>query len=324
LVAKLSSMTHDSGAFPVRSSRLSTKHPQRSLVELAVAYSLIGFCFWTTSSRFALPTTLLATVIAGLTYVHLAKYQHTCAHSHAFNGRRANRIAGTACGIFTLKSFTQYRYQHLCHHALLGKPHDPEFFVYGKDSLNSVWKLIYATLSYSITDTFMLLYATFLFATTACCDEVLSLFGHTLLPSRHKKLYKQAGTEYCIYLAAIFGAVAYSVAAGSLLFVWAWLAPFVLIAEPIYFLIELPEHFGLNTHTDLSVFTNTRTIHASRAVQWFVDYSNLHTVHHAYPTIPMADLPRLSDITERHAAVVECSYWNFYRRIRHGEVTGSQ
>ena len=83
------------------------------------------------------------------------------------------------------------------------------------------------------------------------------------------------------------------------------LLPLLLIAEPMHFLIELPEHFGLNTQTDPDVLVNTRTVAAGPFLQWFTNGNNLHTAHHYHQGVPMTnmrELQKMIDGLSHHAA----------------------
>ena len=46
--------------------------------------------------------------------------------------------------------------------------------------------------------------------------------------------------------------------------------------EPVHFLIELPEHFGLNTQTDRNLLTNTRTVNASGLARFLAFVAPFH------------------------------------------------
>jgi fatty acid desaturase len=118
----------------------------------------------------------------------------------------------------------------------------------------------------------------------------------------------------------LFLTLAYTFLARDPLFVYAWLLPAVLVAEPAHFMIELPEHFGLNTQTDANVLTNTRTIKASRFAQWYTNYNNLHTAHHYHQGVPMAQITRLHTLIADRVVPVETSYWSFYRKVFTGEI----
>ena len=106
----------------------------------------------------------------------------------------------------------------------------------------------------------------------------------------------------------------------SPLVLYAWLLPLLLVAEPCHFLIELPEHFGLNTHDSTDVLVNTRTVRASRIAQWFTNFNNLHAAHHYHPGVPMARAGELNELLSSSYRVVETSYFSFYIKVIHGEI----
>ena len=116
------------------------------------------------------------------------------------------------------------------------------------------------------------------------------------------------------------GVVAFTIGTGSPFFVFAWLLRVLLVSEPTHFLIELPEHFGLNIQTDPNVLANTRTIRASHFAEWFTNYNNLHTAHHYHQGVPMANIRALSDLVQRHYEATEPSYLTFYRKVISGDI----
>jgi fatty acid desaturase len=121
-------------------------------------------------------------------------------------------------------------------------------------------------------------------------------------------------------MVAITGAIVFTVVNGSLLFVLAWLVPVLFISEPTHFLVELPEHFGLNTQTNPDVLANTRTVDASPLAQWFTNFNNLHTAHHYHQGVPMVNVTRLNDLVRDHYHAVESSYWTFYKKVIKGNI----
>lgn len=253
-------------------------------------------------------TTVAAILVLGLMYAHLVELQHETLHEHAFVTRFLNRLCGFVCGLFMLSSYSHYKYQHLRHHANLGKPENKEFFNYRFRGLNSPWGFVRAAFDMGR------------FADVAR-DIVRSWVGKPIPAVRQDRERKRIAQEYRLILILLVAAVAVTVWTRQPFLLVAWLLPLLLIAEPAHFLIELPEHFGLNTQTDSNVLTNTRTIRAGWFTQWFTNFNNLHTAHHYHQGVPMANVRRLSDMVEGEFQVIEESYWSFYRKVLRGELT---
>jgi fatty acid desaturase len=248
-----------------------------------------------------------AVIVIGLMYAHLVELQHECLHEHAYNHRWINRLVGFTCGVPMLSSFWHYKYDHLRHHAYLGTPQNREFFNYRFQDLDSVPGFLRGC-----------------FHLGRYCDVGVNT-GRSVLGRLNPQVTKTIAakkirTEYVAFAVVLAGAVAASVSTGSLLLLVAWAAPALLVAEPTHFLIELPEHFGLNSQTDPNVLTNTRTVRASRFARWFTNGNDLHTAHHFHQGVPMAQVPELHVLIEDRVAVLEPSYWSFYRKVFNGEL----
>jgi fatty acid desaturase len=298
------------GPDPRRSlpAELFPKRPLAFAAKFWFAMALIAACWVAIAASSGVALTVAAIVVLGLMYAHLVELQHECLHEHAFNSRRLNRVYGFLSGLFMLSSYSYYKYEHLRHHASLGKPNNREFFNYRFRYLNSVPGFFRAAFH------------------LGRYTEVLRDLGRAALdrplpnvPRDHDR--KRIYAEYRLFLAAIVGAVAFTAVTGSALFLLVWVIPVLLVSEPTHFLIELPEHFGLNTQTNPDVLANTRTIEASLLAHWFTNGNNLHTAHHYHQGVPMVNVARLDELVRDRYTAVEPSYWSFYRRVITGEIT---
>jgi fatty acid desaturase len=245
--------------------------------------------------------------VAGLMYAHLVELQHECLHEHAYRRRWLNRAVGFVCGLFMLSSYSHYKYDHLRHHASLGKPENREFFNYRFRHVDSWWGFVRAA--------YHLGRYVDVFRATA-----FSVIGRPIPNVKKGRDQKRIRTEYWLFCLFLLGIAVFSAVTLSPFFLLAWALPLLLVSEPTHFVIELPEHLGLNTQTDANVLTNTRTIDTSRFVEWFTNYNNLHTAHHYHQGVPMVNVPRLSEMEKPKFAAVEESYWSFYRKVIHGEI----
>ncbi|MGW1072910.1 fatty acid desaturase family protein [Streptomyces sp. NPDC002537] len=284
------------------------KRPRRFLGKVTVAFAVI-LIFWTALLEWRTPVTVVVAVpVLGVMYAYLVELQHECLHEHAFHSRRANRLWGFVCGMFMYSSYSHYKYEHLRHHAYLGTPRNLEFFNYRFRGLDSVHGFAVAA-----------------FDPSRYADVLRNLVRGPLrrpVPGIERpRALRAIQNEYAVLLALTLGAVTASAVLGDWFFVFAWFAPVLLVSEATHFLIELPEHFGLDTQTDANVLTNTRTVNASAFARWLTNCNNLHTAHHYHQGVPMTQVPRLHSTIEDRCAVVEDSYWSFYRKVLTGEIT---
>jgi fatty acid desaturase len=247
-------------------------------------------------------------VLLGLCFAHMVELQHECLHEHAFNSRRLNRIAGVVCGVLMLSSYSHYKYMHLRHHAYLGTPRNNEFFNYRFQRLNSWPGFLYAAFH------------------LGRYREVAANIGRSVLrraiPGVTSSVEaRKIRQEYVLFLGFTGLVVAVTALTGNLWVLAVWVLPLLVVSEATHFMIELPEHYGLNTQTDSNVLTNTRTIRASRFAQWFTNFNNLHTAHHYHQGVPMANVERLDAMAHQQFEVVDGSYPSFYLGVIRGEIT---
>lgn len=284
------------------------KRPSRFAGKFLSAFALIAAA-WAAIAWGPGWVAIVTVVPLGLAYAHLIELQHECLHEHAFRRRGLNRFCGVVSGLFMLSSFWHYKHDHLRHHAFLGTPRNREFFNYRFRDLHR-WKGI----------GFLRAAANLGRYGNVGADVARSFAGRPIPGVPRPRDAAKIRTEYRLLGAAIIAAVAFTAVTGDLLFVYAWLLPAVLVAEPAHFMIELPEHFGLNTQTDPNVLTNTRTINASRFAQWYTNYNNLHTAHHYHQGVPMAQITRLHALISDRVVPVETSYWSFYYKVLTGAI----
>lgn len=284
------------------------RRPGLFLAKFTFAMALVGACWAAIALMASIPVTILAIVVVGLLYAHLVELQHECLHHHAFRSRRLNRAFGFVCGIFLLSGYSHYRYAHLAHHANLGTPENREFFNYRFRDLDSVHGLLFAALH------------------PGRYGEVLRAAWRTTTvrpvePTWTRRENRKVAVEYLGMCVVVVVAVVASIAAGlPELLLLAWVVPALLIGEPAHFLIEMPEHYGLDTQTDPDVESNTRTIEAGWLGRWYTNLNNLHTAHHRHTGVPMAQARRLHRATAESCLVVEPSYWSFYRKVVGGQL----
>jgi fatty acid desaturase len=248
-----------------------------------------------------------AMLVNGLIYAHLVELQHECLHGHAFASPSLNRLIGILCGVFMMSCYSHYRYDHLRHHAHLGSAANKEHFDYRFQHLGSVLGF-----SRSVFDMSR-------FARVANWT-LLSLAGRHL-PGIAKASYdRDIKQEYVLNFLLFAGSIAWTLSTNSLLCALAWWVPTILVSEGVHFLIEMPEHFGLNTQSDPNVFTNTRTVRTSALVSWFVNGNDIHTAHHFHQGVPMCNVRLLHRLIENKVVALEHSYRRFFWNVMTGHI----
>lgn len=255
-------------------------------------------------------TTLFAILINGLMYAHLIELQHECLHGHAFNSSALNRFCGVICGVFMIIPHSHYRYDHLRHHAYLGTARNNEHFDYRFQNLDSI--LGFARAFFDLGRFKRVFNMT-----------KLALLGKPLPGIEKEKYDREIKQEYLLYFGLLIASIIYTAQTGSWLMALAWWIPALLISEGVHFLIEMPEHFGLNTQTNPNILTNTRTIRTSRLVKWFVNGNDVHTAHHYHHGVPMCHVRRLHEMIAHDITTVETSYSSFFKKVIKGDVRQS-
>jgi fatty acid desaturase len=286
---------------------LFVKQPGRFTAKFSLALALVVAGWVMVALMPTVPIIIVAIIILGPMYAHLVELQHECLHEHAYNKRWSNRLVGFICGIPMMSSFWHYKYEHLRHHAYLGTPQNREFFNYRFRGLGSPAGFLVACFHLGrYIDVFKCIGTSLIWRLNPTVSKTVAA--------------KKIRTEYIAFGVILAVAVAFTAATGNLLILFAWIIPTLLLAEPLHFLIELPEHFGLNTQTDPNVLTNTRTVNASRFAIWFTNGNNLHTAHHFHQGIPMVQVSKVHDIIEHQIETVDPSYWSFYKKVITGKI----
>lgn len=283
------------------------KRPGVFTMKVVLALALIGAGWLVVVLTSSWWTIAPAVVLLGLMYAHLVELQHECLHEHAYKKRWVNRLVGFICGVPMLSSFSHYKYEHLRHHAYLGTEQNQEFFNYRFQNLNGPLGFIRGSFHLGrYLDVFL--------------NISRSVVGRTnpnvIKPVSAKKIR----TEYIAFALLLAGGIAFTAVTGNPVLLLLWVVPVLFVAEPTHFLIELPEHFGLNTQTNPNVLENTRTVRAGWFAKWFTNGNDLHTAHHFHQGVPMAQVPRLHEVIEERIGNTAPSYWSFYRNVIAGRL----
>lgn len=149
-----------------------------------------------------------------------------------------------------------------------------------------------------------------------------SVIGRDIDGISNEAVNKKIRLEYVLLLVIFISGGLFAFANGlSVEFVLFWIIPAVLIAEPVHFLIETPEHYGLNTQSNPDVLKNTWTIESpSRLAYWITNGNNLHTAHHFHPGVPMQNVTDLHQRIDEYCEAKKPNYFRFYRDLINGAI----
>lgn len=223
---------------------------------------------------------VLGLIVQGAMYVHLIELQHSVLHMQAFGSPKLARAVGFFLGIPMMISFSDFQYRHLRHHKFLGTAQNTETFNYSHSKLNTATGFLAATFDYSRWQTM--------------CKRLIQAFsGQQITDGENALIEKRVRQEYQLFGLIFCCVTLLSVLLATPLPLIVWLAP-LFAAEPVHFLLELPEHFGLPAHSDPDVFNNTRIWGGSWFARWFSHNTNYHLAHHFNQLVPMDKLPELT------------------------------
>ncbi len=286
---------------------LFVKHPGRFTVKFSLVLAVVIACWVAVALMPTVPVIIVAILILGPLYAHLIELQHECLHEHAYNKRSLNRLTGFICGIPMMSSFSHYKYEHLRHHAYLGTPQNLEFFNYRFHDMDSPTGFLRSCFHLGrYIDVFKGIGRSLAWRLNPTVTKTISA--------------KKIRTEYIAFGVVLAAAIALTVVTRNPLILFTWIIPALLLAEPAHFLIELPEHFGLNTQSDPNVLANTRSIRAGRFATWYTNGNPMHTAHHFHQGVPMVQVPALHKIIENQIETIDPSYWTFYKKVITGEL----
>lgn len=286
---------------------LFQREPGKFVLRFGAAIILIVACIVLVVQTKAWILAGIGLFILGLLYAHLVEFQHECLHGHAFRSKGLNKWFGRIAGLFFLSSYTHYKVEHLRHHATLGTPANTEFFDYRFSNLNGLWGFLvgaYSMARYPRVMKYMW----------------QALTGKPFTAAKQVSDQKDIRTEYLQFVALIIIVAASSVYFHTWILLELWLIPLLISAEATHFLIELPEHYGLNTQELPDVLSNTRTIGGTTFSKWFTNWNNYHTAHHYHPGVPMVKVTELDSLIRPKVQVFTSSYVQFYKGVIQGTI----
>ena len=279
--------------------RLSAKDPWISATKVAVYFIVIAACCALYLSTDSDALRALAIVMLGVAYAHGVELQHEALHGNLFATPALNRAVGFLTGAPMLVSFTQYRAYHLHHHRCVGTARDEELFDYTARSLGNplsmavrMWNLIKIP-SFLVTFLGML----------------QGDYPDKVRPADRRALLIECSLLLGLLALALAGPPALR---DHLLMLW--VVPWLLVAEPLHFLVEVPEHIGCD-RSDRSILRNTRSYTAHPFWAYLTNFNNFHIEHHLFPTIPAHRLGVLHARTRDASGHCTDGYWQALREV---------
>ena len=257
---------------------LTRKSSSVGALKVGIYFASISLLTWSYFG-FNSPLVNCFVVIAmGAVFAHGLELQHEALHQNLFPNPVLNRAAGILLGIPMLVSYTHYKSYHFHHHVAVGRDDDEEIVEYSVKSLCHPVSLVLRAWNVRRVPQFLFVFAGM-------------LVGE--YPRRVKSQYRShLFYEYVfllLILAAIIGIVAIFGSSAPLIL---WFAPWLLVAEPVHFLIEIPEHIGCDRKT-ISILHNTRSYRTNAIWGYFANHNNYHIEHHLWPGIPAHRLRHL-------------------------------
>jgi fatty acid desaturase len=233
----------------------------------------------------------------------MVELQHQCLHHSAFLKVGLHRTVGVALGLPMMVAYSHYRIRHLQHHRYLGTDQDSEFFGFDKRQPMTPRVLLGSLFDYRR-----------LVSVAAAAYRSWRGTWQYENGQVSDRIRRDSIAEYRLMSLVVVAAAAASAAGYGMLVVQLWLLPWLLVATPLHFLVELPEHIYCDDDTT-DVLRNTRSISGGRFSTWFTNGNNLHVEHHAAMTVPINRLPERHCAVKQFAAYTDHSYWSFYRTV---------
>lgn len=216
-------------------------------------------------------------LMLGFVYAHGLELQHEALHGNLFSDPRANRIAGFLTGAPMLVPFTLYRAYHLHHHRCVGTANDQELFDYHAKSLTNPVSIVIRIWNVVKIPSFLVILLRLMQG-----DRI-----ERIRPTERRGLLIECGLLFALLLFAVTAALF-----SRPELVMLWIVPWLVVAEPVHFMIEVPEHIGCD-RADRSILRNTRSYRTNPLWAYIMNFNNYHIEHHLFASVPAHRLGRL-------------------------------
>jgi fatty acid desaturase len=230
---------------------------------------------------------VLASFCLGLLLCTLDVMQHEATHRQLARSRTLNRVAGVLVTAVLARNFSQYCAFHFAHHAHTCTEEDPE----GDHVVRSKAQLLSIPIR------------TVGFWFRQWRDLAVVIVGGDVAYVRTRKQTLDIRIDSAA-AAVIYGLFAVAASAYPVLLI-CWLGPLAVYILAGFPLQHLHEHYGIPVEYSGGPRSRpqsavTRSLRVTSAVSWLLGYSNLHKVHHMFPSVPSHALPRLHRVVLEH------------------------
>ncbi len=237
----------------------------------------------------------------GVVFAHGLELQHEALHGNLFESEKLNRIIGFFLGAPMLVSFTHYRVQHLHHHKYVGTERDQELFNYAPQSLANPVSLIVRAWNFLRIPTFLV--------------TALNILQNDYPELAKGKFRRHIWVEYFLLLSFLIAGLCGVVIFGIDHILLIWFLPWLVVAELVHFMIEVPEHIGCR-RTAKSILKNTRSYPSNMMWEYVSNQNNYHIEHHLFPAVPAHRLRKIHPYIKKAQGHCTGSYFEALREIR--------
>ncbi len=236
---------------------------------------------------------LLPLLMQGLLLITLFHLLHEAVHDTPFASKSLNCWVALFTGLALFIPPLWFRYFHHAHHRYTQDPkNDPELeepkpanrrqWVWHLSGIR-IWSSQGATL----------------------WSWLWRTGSEVYIPDRHRRsVRKEIWLMWICYGLCLL----ISLALQTQLLLLVWILPLIL-GQPFLRLYLLAEHTGCEHTSDM--FANTRTVLAHPLLRWFTWNMPYHAEHHAYPTVPFHQLPKLHTLMLDNLQKTEPGYVTF-------------
>lgn len=283
---------------PQQRADLTRKSNRQGLLHLAGHWGLIVVLGGLIAAR--VPYWPVLMLPQGILIVFLFTLLHETSHRTVFATAWLNKAVAWICGFLIILPPEWFRQFHFDHHRYTQDPEkDPELLTPKPATLGQY--LIHVTG----------LPVWFGHLKTVLRNASGRDAGHFIPGPDRGKIAWEARIMVLLY-AAIAAA---SLAAGSAVPVFIWLAP-LLLGQPFLRLYLLAEHGGCPYGPDM--LENSRTTHTTWLVRKLAWNMPFHAEHHSLPGVPFHRLPQFHALIKEHLKVTEDGYIRFHRHFTEG------
>jgi fatty acid desaturase len=216
---------------------------------------------------------------------------------HAYLGKSplVNRLAGIFWSSPILLNFTLFKHFHLDHHRyvnLQGDPESPRVF-------SNIWDYVQRLTGTSLYIPFWIM-------------TVRAAFGCFPGFIGSEKLRRDVHLDNIALLVWLLIIAIATVLWTDYTIRLYWI-PLAVFFGPMEFLLGCIEHYGCDQEAD--VLCNTRSMTSNFLLRYILWNANYHAEHHAYPSVPSHNLPRLHLLVGDRFKFREQSYVLFHLKL---------